>query len=417
MAVELVTGYAGTAHVSSSEDGARQAGTVGTGMYVLETVDEPLKATLENANTVTVGPGDVLVNGRHVQLTGSTTFSIPVGTQGQRTSNLLVIRYEVDEDGTESATAITLTGSPSTADPEDPELATGDILAGDSPVDMPLYRVVTTGIETAEPEALFQTIPPIASLPGVFGNVLDVAHGGTGQTSLQAARNAMGLGNTTGALPVANGGTGATSAATARSNLGITPANIGAAASSHNHSASQITSGTLAVARGGTGRTSLTGSSGLLHDLHDNNMTNPDYFSVFSQNWADGGYISKSDLLKLVYPVGAVYVSWSSTSPASLFGGSWTQIRGAYVRFDSNTSTGGSNTHTLTVAEMPSHSHVIESRNQAWVAGGANIATAGPSAATGSWTSGATRASKTGGGGSHSIMPYYQNMYAWRRTA
>lgn len=36
----------------------------------------------------------------------------------------------------------------------------------------------------------------------------------------------------------------------------VTPANIGAAASSHNHAASNITSGTLAVARGGTGVTS-----------------------------------------------------------------------------------------------------------------------------------------------------------------
>lgn len=36
-----------------------------------------------------------------------------------------------------------------------------------------------------------------------------------------------------------------------------TPADIGAAASSHNHSASNITSGTLPVARGGTGNTSV----------------------------------------------------------------------------------------------------------------------------------------------------------------
>lgn len=39
---------------------------------------------------------------------------------------------------------------------------------------------------------------------------LAVARGGTGQTSVQALRNSMGLGNTTGALPVANGGTGNT---------------------------------------------------------------------------------------------------------------------------------------------------------------------------------------------------------------
>lgn len=36
-------------------------------------------------------------------------------------------------------------------------------------------------------------------------------------------------------------------------NVNLTPANIGAAAASHNHSASNITSGTLAIARGGTG--------------------------------------------------------------------------------------------------------------------------------------------------------------------
>lgn len=164
MAVELVTGYSGTAHVSSSEDGARQAGTVGTGMYALETVDDPLKATLENANTVTVGPGDVLINGRHVQLTGSTTFAVPVGTQGMQTSNLLVLRYELAEDETESVTAITLTGEPAASDPQDPAMATGSILDGDSPVDMPLYRVVTTGIETAQPERLFSTVRPISGL-------------------------------------------------------------------------------------------------------------------------------------------------------------------------------------------------------------------------------------------------------------
>lgn len=39
---------------------------------------------------------------------------------------------------------------------------------------------------------------------------------------------------------------------------GVTPSQIGAAASSHNHSASEITSGTLSSSRGGTGQTTLT---------------------------------------------------------------------------------------------------------------------------------------------------------------
>lgn len=200
MAVELVTGYSGTAHVSSSEDGARQAGTVGTGMYVLETVEDPLAATLENANTVTVGPGDALINGRHVRLTGSTTYAVPVGTQAMQTSNLLVLRYSVGEDGTEKVEAVTLTGDPAASDPQDPALATGSVLDGDSPVDMPLYRVVTTGIESAQPVRLFETVPPIAdltlgNLPGTLTSdqlpVVPVSKGGTGATSTEGAASTL----------------------------------------------------------------------------------------------------------------------------------------------------------------------------------------------------------------------------------
>ncbi len=77
---------------------------------------------------------------------------------------------------------------------------------------------------------------------GNTSGAVPIANGGTGQTTVAAARNALGLGNTSGAVPVANGGTGATTAANARTNLG-------AAASSHNHGAGSITSGTLAKER------------------------------------------------------------------------------------------------------------------------------------------------------------------------
>lgn len=49
--------------------------------------------------------------------------------------------------------------------------------------------------------------------------VLPANKGGTGQTSLQATRNAMGLGDTTGVLPVANGGTGASTREDASYNI------------------------------------------------------------------------------------------------------------------------------------------------------------------------------------------------------
>lgn len=95
---------------------------------------------------------------------------------------------------------------------------------------------------------------------------------------------------TSGTLPITRGGTGATTAANARTNLGITPANIGAADEEHTHSAADIASGTLPVARGGTGRTALAGSStSLLHDLFPNSGTLT-YLTGFGASWGSNRY-------------------------------------------------------------------------------------------------------------------------------
>lgn len=49
------------------------------------------------------------------------------------------------------------------------------------------------------------------------------------------------------------------------------------------------------------------------------------------------------NLMLQAYPVGALYLSFSSTSPASLFGGSWTAVSGYYLYAGNGTGTGGSN--------------------------------------------------------------------------
>lgn len=54
-------------------------------------------------------------------------------------------------------------------------------------------------------------------------DVMSIAQGGTGATTVASARNALGLGNTSGAVPIANGGTGATTAKQARANLEVEP--------------------------------------------------------------------------------------------------------------------------------------------------------------------------------------------------
>lgn len=71
--------------------------------------------------------------------------------------------------------------------------------------------------------------------------------------------------------------------------------------------------------------------------------------------------IKWSTLLDKLWPVGSIYQSSSSTSPASLFGGTWERIKDQFILAAGNTyaagSTGGEATHKLTDTEMPRHAH------------------------------------------------------------
>ena len=83
-----------------------------------------------------------------------------------------------------------------------------------------------------------------------------------------------------------------------------------------------------------------------------------------------------SDMMKIIgnafFPVGAIWICNSSTNPASIFGGTWEQIKDAYIvaRGDSYGASGGSATASftpsgtvgstkLTAAQsgLPSHTH------------------------------------------------------------
>ena len=76
------------------------------------------------------------------------------------------------------------------------------------------------------------------------------------------------------------------------------------------------------------------------------------------------------EVLKKAYPIGSVYINASNaTNPASLLGfGTWSAFGAGKVMvgldagdtsFDTAGETGGEKTHTLTIAEMPSHDHAI----------------------------------------------------------
>lgn len=77
-------------------------------------------------------------------------------------------------------------------------------------------------------------------------------------------------------------------------------------------------------------------------------------------NWLYGQLQTTASKL---YPVGSVYISFNSTSPQTLFGGTWVRMKDRVLMASGDTyapnTTGGSATVTLTTSNLPSHNHSL----------------------------------------------------------
>lgn len=115
-------------------------------------------------------------------------------------------------------------------------------------------------------------------------------------------------------------------------------------------------------------------------------------------------------LLELLYPIGSVYMSTNSTSPANIIGGGWSQI-------SANTMLGAGNgyagSHSITTSNMPAHGHNFwayyydsnSTTNQcvSWGNSGPPI--------------NYTMRSVDSSGGGASYTPYYYGVNIWIRTS
>ena len=123
------------------------------------------------------------------------------------------------------------------------------------------------------------------------------------------------------------------------------------------------------------------------------------------------------NLLDIVYPVGSIYHSMSATSPASTIGGTWTQVKTFLYGSTAANKTGGEATHTLTMNEIPAHSHSVSINLQH---------VDGPTTSAESLTSGLQQGGRrrygdttsvNGGGQAHNNLPPYTTCFIWYRTA
>lgn len=176
MTTELVTGSAGTDHVSSADDGSMYASVFGTGRYAVHQGND-LAATMGNANSITIDTGAGFMDGRYWRVTSAETLTIDSGSQGVNRIDLVGVKYQYDNGtGHETGSLAVVKGTATSGTPSAPTYIDGDILNGATEAFFPLYSIEITGIVPADPVALFSFMPSTVSCPWPVGAVLQMTN-------------------------------------------------------------------------------------------------------------------------------------------------------------------------------------------------------------------------------------------------
>lgn len=185
--VELVTGHANKAHATAEQAAGLNAGILGLDDYVLD-VHDKFELTVVSANKVTIGTGELVMQGRHVSQGTPEDLIVTNGSQGQKRNDLIVCRYAKGSQSVESAKLVVVRGTPTTGTPTDPALNTTSPLDGGTTYDMPLYRIPLDGITIGAPVPLFNVLKPMSDVWDSLTQMPDIESGMfIGSTSVNGA--------------------------------------------------------------------------------------------------------------------------------------------------------------------------------------------------------------------------------------
>lgn len=180
--LHLVTGYSGTPHVASSDQGSLNEALLRNGQFVMEAGANFAASVISN-NQIRINDGELMMHGRHVKLTPGAyvDLSIANGTQGYFRRDLIVARYTRGAStGIEECSLVVIKGTNAVSSPADPEYSNGDINAENAQQhDFPLYRVTLSGLNVESVTALFEPQPPLFTSISNHANNKNNPHGVT----------------------------------------------------------------------------------------------------------------------------------------------------------------------------------------------------------------------------------------------
>lgn len=157
MALHLVTGHKGEAHVSALDVGVFNAGIFGSGTHILP-IGSKFDIDVLSNNAVAIYGGELIMQGRHVRMHSGLMEQLTIsnGTAGYNRIDLVVIRYTQDTStGVENVEFAVIEGTPTTGEPTIPAYTTGDLInSGCTLHELPVYKIPISGLSIGTPEKL-----------------------------------------------------------------------------------------------------------------------------------------------------------------------------------------------------------------------------------------------------------------------
>lgn len=163
--LHLITGHAGTSHVTASDQASLNAAIFGEKEYVLNRGSK-LKSTIISNNQIRIADGDLLMQGRHIRLNEGSYVDLAVenGQQGTVRNDLVVARYTKNgTTGIEDCNLVIIKGTASASTATDPGYTVGSIIHDNVLLaDMPLYRIRVVNLNIEELVPLFEVLPTLS---------------------------------------------------------------------------------------------------------------------------------------------------------------------------------------------------------------------------------------------------------------
>lgn len=173
--MELVTGRAGSPHITSQQDRQKHQGIWGDGAYILATGNQ-LEPQVQSSNKILIKDGALMFQGALFSVKVGTTDEITInnGNQGMQRKDLVVARYTYDSaQQKESAEWVVIQGEPAASNPVAPSGTSGNIQEGDATVDCPFMIVNLDGINVTGVDIIPEVAPDIPTINASLSELRD----------------------------------------------------------------------------------------------------------------------------------------------------------------------------------------------------------------------------------------------------